>query len=125
MMNEKSENSPEKVCNYRYLLTMTGGKEQAIKDITDTFLTQVSEELKSINDAVTKKNYALIKNIAHTMQSTVTVMGISIVAPVLHEMESLGASASDIEKITTMNQKLNLICKQAIDEIESDKYKFL
>ena len=133
MTNTNSENSLEKVCNYRYLLAMTGGKEQAIKDITDTFLSQISEELKSINDAILKSDYVVIKSIAHTMQSTVTIMGIAVLAPVLREMESLSASASgstplltsSVEKIKSLNEILNVICKQAIDEIERDKYNFI
>jgi len=125
MENTKSDNNTEKVCNYSYLIAMTGGNEHAIKEITDAFLAQISEELKSINDAISKSNYAIIKSFTHNMKTTVTIMGITSLTPVLHEMESLGASGKDIDRIATLNKTLNLICTQANAEIERDKYSFI
>jgi len=125
MNNNKSKNNAENVCNYTYLFAMTNGKEQAIKEITDVFLSQISEELKSINDAVTKSDYDDIKRFTHTMKTTVTIMGIAVLTPILQEMESLGASRNGIEKIAKLNKTLNRICRQAIDEIERDKFNFV
>ena len=59
------------------------------------------------------------------MKSTVSIMGISVLTPILLEMENLGAKATDIERIKELNLKLTLICKQAIAEIEREKHKML
>jgi len=125
MNNNISNNDAEKVCSYKYLLAMTRGNEKAIKEITDVFLSQITKELKSINDAVSKSNYGDIKRFTHTMKTTITIMGIATLTPVLHEMESLGALATGIEKIEVLNKKLNKISTQAIDEIERNKYTFV
>lgn len=115
----------EKMCNLSYLSEMMAGKKDLIKGMMDAFLKQVPEELQSINDAITKTDYATIKNFAHTMKSSVSIMGIAVLIPVLKGMEDLGAMAEDIEKIKELNQKLNLICGQAIEEIEKEKHNYV
>ncbi|MBI4947278.1 MAG: Hpt domain-containing protein [Bacteroidetes bacterium] len=112
------------VCDFSYLSETMGEKKHLVKEIIDVFLKQVPEELQSINNAITKADYSIIKNSAHTMKSSVSIMGISELAPVLQEMEALGATASNIEKIKALNQKLDFTCKQAIKEIEREKQNY-
>lgn len=121
--NVKVNSITENVCNFNYLSEMVNGKKNLITEIMDTFLKQIPQELQSINDAILKKDYPLIKSLAHKMKSSVSIMGISSLTPVLQEMMDLGEKASDIEKIEKLNQKLNLICKKAIKEIEKEKAK--
>lgn len=115
----------ETVCNLNYLSEMVGGKKHLMKEIMDDFLKQINEELKSINDAIVITDYKTIKNIAHTIKSTVSIMGITVLEPILQEIENLGAAATDIEKIKELNQQLNLICKQAVEEIEKEKHNYV
>ena|ERR1017187_6138217 len=124
MMETKSEKNIEKVYDLSYITETMGGEKHLIKEIIDVFLKQVPEELQSINDAIIKTDYAVIRKFAHTMKSSVSVMGITALTPVLQEMEDLGAKATSIEKIKELNQNLNLICKQAIEEIESEKHNY-
>ena len=125
MIKSKSEKNIENVCDLGYLSETMNGEKHLVREIMDVFLMQIHVELRSINDAVAKTNYAIIKNFAHTMQSSVSMMGISILVPVLREMETLGASATDIKKIRELNTKLNLICNQAIEELEKEKLIYI
>lgn len=119
-------------CNLTYLSEMTGGKKQLITEIMDVFLQQVPNELKSINDAILAADFITIKNFAHTMKSSVSIMGISSLSPILIEMEDLSKNAIDgskpittsIEKIKQLNEQLNSIAKQAIEELESEKQMY-
>ena len=124
MIERKFEKNGEKVSDLKYLTEMMGGKKHLIRGILDLFLTQVPEELNSINDAISKTDYAIIKNFSHTMKSSVSMLGISILAPILQEMENLGANATDIEKIKVLNKEVNLICKRAFEEVEREKLNF-
>jgi len=124
-MKIDTENTTAKICNISYLTEMVHGNKTLIKEIIDEFRVQISEELKRINDAVENTNYQVIKNVAHTMKSTVSIMGVTILSPVLNEMESLAKNANDIEKIKTLIISLNIICKQIIDEVESIKNKYV
>ena len=124
-MKIKTENIPADICNIRYLNEMVHGNKTLMREIIDEFRVQISEELKRINDAVENTNYQVIKNLAHTMKSTVSIMGVTILTPALNEMESLAKNANDIEKIKTLIISLNIICKQIIDEVESNKEKYV
>ena len=121
MKKNESENKILTVCNLNYLSDLMGGKKHLIKKIMNTFLVQVPEELKSINHATAIADYSTIKNLAHTMKSSVSILGISIVLPILQEMEGLGAKGTSIERIMVLNQQLNFICMQAFEELEKEK----
>lgn len=111
------------ICDLNYLSDLMGGKRHLINEIIDVFLKQVPEELQFMNEGITKVDYSIIKKFAHTMRSSVSVMGITSLTPVLQEMEDLGTKAINIGKIIKLNEKLNLICKQAIEEMEIEKLK--
>lgn len=114
-----------KICDFKYLTDMMGGKNHLIKEIIDVFLLQVPEELHSIHEAILRSDYAVIKTFSHTMKSSVSIMGISSLTSVLQEMEDLGREERGIEKIRELNLTLNVICQQAIEEIENEKLKFI
>ncbi len=126
MINKTIENKIDTVCDLKYLTETVGGKKNLILEIMDVFLKQVPEELEAINQAISKEDYATIKSFAHTMKSSVSIMGISTLLPVLQEMEDLAAGIGhsgdhQISRILELNQKLVFICKQAIKEIEIEK----
>lgn len=130
MITSKSEKSIESVCDFTYLSEMMDGKTHLIKEIMDAFLKQVPEELQAINNAITKTDYATIKSFAHTMKSSVSIMGISVLTPILQEMEDLAigighSGIHQIERIMELNQKLGQICKRAIEEIEKEKHLYI
>ena len=112
------------VCDFRYLTDMMGAKNNLILGIMDAFLQQVPDELQRLNNAVTAINYPIIKSLAHTMKSSVSIMGITLLSPILKEMEELGTNAHNIERINVLNRQLNLICGQAIHEIETKKHNY-
>jgi HPt (histidine-containing phosphotransfer) domain-containing protein len=124
MINNELEKNNEKLSNLSYLTEMMGGKKHLVRGIIDLFLTQVPEELQAINDAIIKTDYVIIKNFAHTMKSSVSMLGISVLAPILLEMENLGVAATDIEKIKLLNKEINLICKRAFEELEREKLNY-
>jgi PAS domain S-box-containing protein len=121
----KSWNSGvKKVINLDYLTDIMSGKKELIKETIDIFLQQASEDLPIINEAVNKTDYLTVKKFAHRMKSTITMMGISSLTPVLEEMEVLGKAENDIERIKTLNKTLNATFAQALDEIKIERLKY-
>jgi len=118
MTTIETNNNPT-VCNFEYLSNLMGGKQDLIKKIMDTFLVQVQEELNAINNAILITDYTTIKNMAHTMKSSVSIMGISLLQPILQEMEDLSKITTSFERIIALNTQLNLICNQAFEEIKN------
>lgn len=115
----------EKACDFKYLIEMMGNKNHLIVEIMNTFLRQVPKEIQDLNDAVTKADFCVIKSIAHTMKSSVSIMGMASSVPVLREIEALGIEANDVTKIGQLNVRLNKICNQAFIEVEEEKLKYL
>jgi HPt (histidine-containing phosphotransfer) domain-containing protein len=125
MTTNELNNQAANICDLTELKEMMGGKNNLILGMIDTFLGQIREELLSINGAIEKINYPVIKNFAHTMKSTVSIMGIVILRPILQEMENLAAHTEGIEKIKELNHELNLGCKKAIEEMESERQNYI
>ncbi len=125
MKTDETESGTENVCSLSYLSEIMGGKKNLIKEIMDVFLKQIPEELQCINDSVAKADYPIVKSLAHTMKSSVSIMGISILGPILQEMVDLAKEAENIEKIKGLNLKLNQICMRAISEIETAKHSYV
>ena len=125
MKKNEIETSQKKVCDLTSLSEMMLGKKHLILDIIDSFLKQAPEELLNIELAVQNGDFPKIKNSAHTMKSSVLIMGISSLSPVLSEIESLGGLATGITKIEELNSRLKLICKSAIEELENERVSYL
>jgi len=122
--NETAEHI-ENICDFKYLSETMGGKKKAIREVIDAFIEQVPQQLKSINDAIAKTDYSMIKRFAHLMRSSISIMGIYTLVPILQEMENLGTKATDIEKIKKLNEQLNSISNQALEEIERVKPNYI
>ena len=120
-MNSGSENNFGNVCNLTYLNETMGGNKELIREILDIFLKQTPQDLQDVNDAVGNGDYLKIKAYSHKMKSSVSIVGISTAVTILQQMEDLGAKGEGIENIKELNERLNLICKQAINEIEREK----
>lgn len=124
MLPSEIKISATSVCDLNYLNEMMGHKDHLIKGIMEAFLIQVPEELTCINQAIEKCDYPVIKSYAHTMKSSVSIMGITLLTPILHEMEELSGKETDLERIEELRQHLNDVCALAINEIEIEKRKY-
>jgi HPt (histidine-containing phosphotransfer) domain-containing protein len=123
MSKLKSIKSLDKLSDLNYLNMMMSGKKHLIYEMLELFLKNFPLELQSINHAILKKDYLIIKRSAHTMQSSVAIVGISTLSTILREIEEL-ASIAGIEKIKVLKRELNAICRQALEELENDKYNY-
>src|ERR1700733_5648469 len=98
-MNETNVNKTAKdVCDLAYLTEIMSGKKALIKEIMDRFLIQIPEELTGLKDAIAEEKFASIQSYAHTMKSSVSIMGITTLTPILKEMEELAKANTDIAK---------------------------
>lgn len=125
MDTSENEDLAHIVCDLKYLSGMMGDKKHLIKGVMDAFLLQVPEELKGMNEAVEMLNHGSIRKISHTMKSTVSIMGIKTVVPILNQMEINGTNETDIESTKELNVMLNFICKKAMAEIESQRVNYI
>lgn len=123
MIKNEYGNNSGNICNFKYLTELMNGKKKSIEDILGVFLAEIPEALQSINSAFAKTDFESLKKMAHTMRSSVSIMGISVLTPILQEMENLGkeADSASMERIGKLIQALNVFCKRAIEEVENKK----
>ena len=133
MLQAVSSSSPDdvaqtnkvRVTDLGFLIESMGGKKDVIRETIDIFLTQVPEDVAILNEAVAVADYQRIKNYAHKMKSTASLIGMHQLTPVLAEMETLGAAKKEIEKIRDLNKILNAQCKQGIEEIQQERLNYV
>jgi PAS domain S-box-containing protein len=116
--------SAKKVINLEYLSNIMSGKKDLIRETIEIFVKQAGEDLPVINQAIDKIDYLTVKRFAHRMKSTITMMGINSLSPVLEEMETLGNEKKNMERIKELNEKLNATYTQALEEIKIEKLKY-
>ncbi|MEJ7822239.1 MAG: PAS domain-containing protein [Chitinophagaceae bacterium] len=124
--NSKNKNTNMgNIINLDYLYTSVGGNKEIIVELFDIFLKQIPESLLVLDEAVSKADYLTIKQLSHKLKSTVSVMGISGLNPVLSEMESLGKAADPegLETIKSLFGQVKEISSKAVVEIEDEKSK--
>jgi HPt (histidine-containing phosphotransfer) domain-containing protein len=121
MTNNELTSGIGSVCNFSYLSEIMNAKKHLILGIMDIFLQQIPEELKGINEAIQKTDYETTRRYAHTMKSSVAILGITALNPILREMEELSTQAVGFDKIKELSLKLNQICEQALAEVEKEK----
>lgn len=117
--------SNENLCNLSYLSDMMGGKKSIILQMINAFLEQAPRELECINQAVTSSDHETIRRYAHSMKSSVSIMGISTLMPVLQELEDLGTSFGDVKRLAELNVKLNTNCSMALTELQQLKHDYI
>lgn len=114
----------EKVSDLSLLVELMRGKKDAIKETLDIFIKQVNDDIPIILTAVEKQDYATIKNYAHRLKSSVSMMGINTLEQIFSEMESLSKVSMNIEKIAQLSQQMKAVFAVALVEIQAEMAQF-
>lgn len=124
-LDVKEQTHKVRVINLDFLVESMGGKKDVIRETIDIFLSQVPEDLAILNEAVDTGDFQRVKNYAHKMKSTASLIGMHELMPVLAEMETLGAAKKEIEKIRELRKPLNELCEQGIEEMEQERLNYV
>jgi PAS domain S-box-containing protein len=125
LYSDKKETKQDRVINLEFLLQSIGDKKNVILETIDIFLDQVPADIAILQEGVLQQDYVKIKNYSHKMKSTASLIGMKEVEPLLAEMEALGAAKKDMDTIKLLNEKLDLLCKQAIEEMKQERLKYI
>jgi CheY-like chemotaxis protein len=114
----------EAVTNLNYLKETLNGKKEAIKEMLTYLLKQLPENLSALSEAIDRKEFSSIAKLSHKIKSSVAIMGVKRLQPILVEMEALGKSSSNIDKLQSLYMELDRIVQQALIEIQQEKTKY-
>lgn len=115
---------PEAVTDLNYLKETLNGKKEAIKEMLTYLLKQLPEYLSALSEAIEQKEYPAIAKLSHKIKSSVAIMGVKRLQPILVEMEALGKSNSNMDKLQSLHIELNNIAQQALKEIQQEQTKY-
>lgn len=108
-----------KICNLDYLLNVTRGNKKMINNIVAVFFKETKKEMIDLTDAIEKRNYPVISDIAHKIKSAFSILGITVLEPVFKEMELLSSNTSSIGNIELLNHKVHFVFNQARAEMKA------
>ncbi len=110
--------------NLDYLSASVGGHKEILLELFDIFIKQIPENIASLNEAISNADYPAIKQISHKLKSTVSVMGISTLKPILDQMEFLATADHEnlrLDSIKKLFEQVKEICTKATEEILFEK----
>ncbi len=130
----------EKVTNLDYLIKLSKGNEQFVKEMIRIFLEENPGEITTLENAIREEDYALINSAAHKLRSTVPFVGIDKeIADDISEIEQLALDKSGnslfeepkketqgiiptdkqlIAKIEKLFSHIKQICRRACEELK-------
>lgn len=119
--DQKTEIKTEKLVDLTSLEKNMRGNKKVILETLEIFLEHLPENIDGIAEGVAQKNFAMIRRNAHTMKSSVSILGINKIQEMLEEMEQLAGSESGMERIIELKNSLTFLSDLSVKEIEQLK----
>jgi hypothetical protein len=139
-MYELGKDDAQKVTNLDYLLKLSKGNDEFVKDMITIFLEENPAEIRTLEKAIEDRNFRQINAAAHKLRSTVPFVGIDkMISGDISEIEHLAlVEAGDpmdetsqpekksflptdrevIAKIERLFRKIKQICFRAYEELK-------
>ena len=114
----------EAVTDLNYLKETMNGKKEAIKEMLNYLIKQLPEYLSELSNAIDRNEYPSIAKLSHKIKSSVAIVGVKRLLPILVEMEALGKSNSNMDKLQSLHLELNHFAQQALKEIQQEQTKY-
>lgn len=101
----------EKNIDFSYLKELSDGDEAFIKEMIDLFVNKVPNDMKELEAAIEKKDYASIRGIAHTLRSSLSIFKLEALFehldPIERESIALGFSNETDQEFQILKEKLS------------------
>ena len=101
-----------------YLRTMSGGDEKFIKEMIEIFKDQILEYAEEMPKLLKNADYENLSKLAHKAKSSVAVMGMTVEADSLKDLEILARDGIDTDTYITYVDRFIANCKIALAELE-------
>ena len=102
-----------------YLKSMSGGDSEFIREMIDLFRDQIEEYKQFMPELLRKKDYNNLSKMAHKAKSSVAVMGMTVVAQQLKDLEILAHDGLEVERYESLINEFLEQSQLAIEELEN------
>jgi len=103
-----------------YLNSISGGDQDFIKDMLETFVTNVPQELAKIRSFVSTENWQKAGEDAHKFASSLLFLGLKELRALAIQIEDYGIGKNNIDQIPALFNQLEDGCNQLIIELKRD-----
>lgn len=110
----------EKHYNLDYLNSISGGDQEFVLDMLQTFVTNVPEELSKIKDFVIAGNWQKVGEDTHKFASSLLFLGLNNLKVIATQIEEMGLNRKDTNSIPELLHLLENGCNQVILELKQD-----
>lgn len=116
---ENSNGTTGRVVNIDYLKQLSKGNTRFVEEMIRIFLSENPEEIRTLELAVTKQDYDLVRATTHKLRSTLPYIGLDkLVENEITEIEDLAEKRGSIGRIQELCLKIKGICDQACQELQ-------
>jgi CheY-like chemotaxis protein/nitrogen-specific signal transduction histidine kinase len=112
--NTNLQVNPYKYINLQYMKEISAGNIEYEKNVTQQFIEAIPNEILLLEKASNSKDYDALKQIAHNMKTSISIMGLNkILDTYLDAIEYEDLSSNEINKRIV---EINDVCEKAIVE---------
>lgn len=110
----------EKNYNLDYLNSISNGDQDFIKDMLETFISNVPDELAKIRQLVADGNWQKVGEDAHKFASSLLFLGLDKLKSIATQIEEYGLENKNLDQIPELLAMLETGCHQLIIELKRD-----
>jgi HPt (histidine-containing phosphotransfer) domain-containing protein len=103
-----------------YLKSISGGDEDFIKDMIQTFVNSVPEELNKISSGIKQLNWKKVGEDAHKFGSNLMYLELEELKKIVLSIETFGLKMEHTEQIPVLFDKLSTGCYLVIEQLKKD-----
>jgi HPt (histidine-containing phosphotransfer) domain-containing protein len=103
-----------------YLKSISGGDEEFIQDMIQTFVSSVPEELGKIKNFIDLSDWHKVGEIAHKFCSNLLYLELENIKEIANNIETSGLAMEHTEMIPVLFEKLTNACNEIIQELKRD-----
>jgi HPt (histidine-containing phosphotransfer) domain-containing protein len=111
---------PELNYSLDYLNSISGGDNDFIKEMIQTFLSNVPEELLKIRQLVEKKDWQDVGSEAHRFASNLVFLELNTLRNIAVQIEEMGTNQKNTDQIPDLFSQLEKGCNQIIRKLQKD-----
>ena len=105
------------------LISLVGGKMEKVSKYIDIFLRNVPGDFEALKEALDKKDFSEVGGLAHKLKGNVGYMGIDSIKQDLLDLEKLKSEVGDIDEITDIVDRVEVVIELSITELNDIKTK--
>lgn len=108
-----------RVTNLDYLLDLSKGNSQFVREMIDIFLIENPKEIETLENAIRNRNFEAIRQTAHLLQSSIPFVGLDKrIEGEVYEIEKMAADKAAIQQIERLFSKVKETCERAHLELQ-------